>query len=206
MQSFNLEAICYTPQSLVNIRECIPHYKVKDIAKINPEKLYELGIKGLVFDKDNTLTAPYSNKIYPAIASAFEEFKYWFEDNIVILSNSAGTCDDPQNVDALTIERDLGIKVILHDAKKPGGIYSLMKYFNSDLKLGINPSDLAMFGDRVLTDVVFGNRHEMLTIYVQPFTSMNDNFFATCSRGFERWLSKGKAKYHPKYNENVLIR
>ncbi len=61
-QSFNLDAVMYFPWArFVRKSLAIPHFSVKDISKIDSEKLKSYGFKGLVFDKDNTLTAPYVN-------------------------------------------------------------------------------------------------------------------------------------------------
>lgn len=47
-----------------------------------------------MYDKDNTLTAPYIDEVHPLVEEAFKESKEVFGDRIVILSNSAGTLDD----------------------------------------------------------------------------------------------------------------
>jgi Mitochondrial PGP phosphatase len=70
-----------------------------------------------------------------------------------ILSNSAGTRDDKDYRDAQFIEESLGIAVIKHEEKKPGGLNELMQHFE-----GItDPATVCVVGDRILTDVVFGN-------------------------------------------------
>ncbi|ACI64305.1 predicted protein, partial [Thalassiosira pseudonana CCMP1335] len=113
-------------------------------------------IKAVIFDKDNTLTAPYENtlhpKAHPGLQSALDTFG---TKNVAILSNSAGTDDDPGYEDAKLIEEALGIEVIRHREKKPGGLEELMDHFpHVD-----SPSQLCMVGDRLLTDIVFGNLH-----------------------------------------------
>ncbi|EJK56811.1 hypothetical protein THAOC_23226, partial [Thalassiosira oceanica] len=58
------------------------------------------GVKAVIFDKDNTLTAPYENDLHPrarvGLQSALDVFG---RENVAILSNSAGTDDDPGFVD-----------------------------------------------------------------------------------------------------------
>jgi len=46
----------------------LPHYRVPDIRAINFELLKRTGIKAIIFDKDNTITAPYVDHIFPTIA------------------------------------------------------------------------------------------------------------------------------------------
>ena len=82
------------------------------------------GITAVVFDKDNTLTAPYSLRTHPdAVVGLAAALSVFGPDRVAILSNSAGTTkDDPDYKEAIKIEQDMGIKVIRHDEKKPGGL------------------------------------------------------------------------------------
>lgn len=45
-----------------------------------------------------------------------------------------------------------------------------------------------MIGDRVSTDILFGNRYGMKTILVHPITSHGDNLLANIARRFENHL------------------
>jgi predicted HAD superfamily phosphohydrolase YqeG len=45
-----------------------------------------------------------------------------------------------------------------------------------------------MIGDRVSTDILFGNCHGMKTILVHPITSHGDNLLANIARRFENHL------------------
>jgi len=172
---------------------------------INPEVLKEVGFKGLVFDKDNTLTAPYGLEIFPSIRESFEKYREVFLENIVIMSNSAGTRDDVHHREANKIESELGIKVIRHSRKKPGGIKEVRDYFNC------KPEELVMFGDRVFTDIVFGNRYGMLTIQTALLTEEGDNKTAVKFRRYElpliqRWIKQGKkAPKHRMYDERICL-
>mmetsp|Transcript_144 Transcript_144/g.328 ORF Transcript_144/g.328 Transcript_144/m.328 type:complete len:257 (+) Transcript_144:61-831(+) len=129
-------------------------------------------IRAVIFDKDNTLTAPYENSLHPkartGLQSALDAFG---TDNVAILSNSAGTDDDPGYEDADTIEDSLGIAVIRHHEKKPGGLREVLDHFENVEE----PSQLCMVGDRLLTDVVFGNLHGMLTVHTLPLCEGQEN-------------------------------
>lgn len=205
-QSLNLDAIFYFPIArYFNKSLAIPHFSVKNISRIDPIKLKEVGFKGLVFDKDNTLTVPYGREIHPSIREAFEEFRSVFRNNIVIMSNSAGTKDDKNYGDAREIESDLGINVLKHDRKKPGGIESVTEYFNCE------PQELVMFGDRIFTDIVFGNRYGMLTVHTALLTEEGDNKAAVKIRRIEipymrKLVGQGKkAPTHSMYNEDICL-
>ena len=106
VQSLNLAAIRTTVR--VIFREpalALPHAHVRDISELDFAKLRAAGCRGVVFDKDNTLTAPYSNEVYPRLAGALRSCVEAFgADRVVVLSNSAGTPDDPGGVAADTLQ------------------------------------------------------------------------------------------------------
>ena len=113
-------------------------------------------------------------------------------ENVAILSNSAGTDDDPGFVDGAEIEESLGIAVIKHSEKKPGGLDETMAHFPSV----DDPSQLCMVGDRLLTDIVFGNLHGMLTVHTLPLCTgeenKNDNTIAKVIRTVENKIMYGR--------------
>ena len=150
-----------------------PHVHVETISDVNYTALRDrCGIRAVIFDKDNTLTAPYATDVHhKADAGLSDVLNVFGRSNVAILSNSAGTKDDPDYEDAKRIEKEMGIAVIRHDEKKPGGLEEVMKHFsNVD-----HPSQLCMVGDRLLTDIVFGNLYGMLTVHCNPLCSGEEN-------------------------------
>lgn len=90
-QRFNTGAIVCAVGVVVRDRHlALPHVAVKDIGYINWEELRRRGFKGVVFDKDNTLTVPYSLRLWGPLAPSFEQCKSVFGPNIAVFSNSAG--------------------------------------------------------------------------------------------------------------------
>lgn len=57
--------------------------------------------------------------------------------------------------------------------KKPSGGEALL------LAVGCEAEAVAFVGDRLLTDVVFGNQNGFLTIHTQPLTEIGDNWMAS---------------------------
>ena len=70
------------------------------------------------------------------------------------------------------------------------------------------PSELCMVGDRLLTDVVFGNLHGMLTVHTLPLCTgednKGDNKIASWIRSAENKLMYGNWWGGRKIRENVL--
>lgn len=206
VRSFNLNGVMYFFWArFVNRSLAIPHIFVPDISKLNPFLLKEGGFEGGVFDKDSTLTLPYGEELHPSLENCLPGYKQVFKGKLAIMSDSAGTRDDKNYEAAKRIERNLGIAVLRHDDKKPGGIEAVIDYF------GCAPDKLFIMGDRVFTDIVFGNRYGMLTVLTSAFSEEGDNKVAALLRRYERslvkrWVEKGiSAPVHPLYCKDVLI-
>jgi phosphatidylglycerophosphatase GEP4 len=184
VQSFNWPAIRATMHVLLRRPAlAMPHIEVADIRGLDFSQLVEAGCQGVVFDKDNTLTYPYADDVAPEIAGALRECYDIFDGRVAVLSNSAGTLDDPGGAAADRLERTLGIPVLRRAHKKPRGFEAVRAHFG-----GVDPATLVMVGDRYLTDVVFGNLHGMLSIHTQQLTSRGDNRIASLMKRLEDGL------------------
>ncbi|RUS34754.1 hypothetical protein BC938DRAFT_478750 [Jimgerdemannia flammicorona] len=95
VQSFNFSGLINAFRVITKPSLVVPHLVVPDVRHINFRQLKSSGFRALAFDKDNCLTAPYQSIIYPPFQDAWNECKEAFgEENVVIVSNSAGTHDD----------------------------------------------------------------------------------------------------------------
>ncbi|MEW5319018.1 MAG: hypothetical protein WDW38_010194 [Sanguina aurantia] len=164
-------------------RIALPHLTVPDIRSLNWVALREAGFKGVVFDKDNTLSRPYDPKIDPKLQSSVDECKRVFGGKLVLYSNSAGlTQFDPQGQPT---------------TPPAGGSEELESHF------GCPSSQLLMVGDRYLTDIVFGNRHGMMTVRPAPLVLEGEPAGVVVARRVEefyirRWSGRGiLAPDHP---------
>ncbi|KAF3793384.1 Uncharacterized protein EJ110_NYTH09353 [Nymphaea thermarum] len=223
-QSFNSAGIASSVSVFLRDHHlALPHLSVRDVRSIDWRDLKGRGFKGVVFDKDNTLTAPYSNFLWPSLSNSLDDCKLVFQGNVAILSNSAGLYQyDPDGSKAESLEKSVGINVIRHGkyyffwlpiyyflrSKKPAGSADdIEKHF------GYSASFLVMVGDRVLTDIVYGNRNGFLTILTEPLNSTEEPFAVKQVRKLETylldlWRRKGlKAKSHPlMLDENHCIK
>ncbi|KAF2952795.1 phosphatidylglycerophosphate phosphatase 1, chloroplastic/mitochondrial [Oryza sativa Japonica Group] len=167
-------------------RLALPHVSVQDIRWLDWGELRRAGFRGVVFDKDNTLTAPYAPGLWPPLAAAFDQCRAAFPPgSLAVYSNSAGLKQyDPDGLEATAIEAVIqGVHVIRHDIKKPGGeAKEIESYF------GCSASNLVLVGDRYFTDVVYGNRNGFLTVLTEPLNFANESYIVRQVRKFEAYL------------------
>ena len=145
-------------------KKITPCLAVGSLAEINPCSLIQQGIRGIIFDLDNTIV-PWGN---PLLA---KEVIDWFAKlqkkgfKICIVSNS----------------RSKRVRKIAVQAAVPyiaGAIKPLKSGFRQAAKLMQLPdSQIAVVGDQLFTDMLGGNRLGMFTILVPPLSKRE--FFTT---------------------------
>ncbi|CAM9368357.1 unnamed protein product [Chrysoparadoxa australica] len=185
-QSFNAKAVLTLAKVILKPSLAVPHMAVPHIGHVDFQALRNMGVKGVVFDKDNTLTAPYIDKVHDAVKEGFNRCTTEFEGMCCIMSNSAGTADDVGYKMAERIERSIGIPVVRHAVKKPGGLEEVLQFFSEQSGEEVRSEELCVIGDRLLTDVVFGNLYGMVTVHTQPLTLAGDNKVAMVARYVEQ--------------------
>ncbi|KYQ90536.1 hypothetical protein DLAC_09161 [Tieghemostelium lacteum] len=206
VQSWNSESLKCLKYVIKNKSLIVPHLRVVDIRDINYQQLKSMGFKGVLMDKDNTITQPFMPTIYEPYKDSIKECKRIFgDDNVAIISNSAGSSDDKNFILANAMEKSLGIHILKHNTKKPDGIQSVIDYFKAP------PKDIVMIGDRFLTDILFGNLYGMFTIFTEPITSKGDNFVVKLIRNKEKefvfnLIDKNglKPPKHERYTEGTI--
>ncbi|KAK6157503.1 hypothetical protein DH2020_011751 [Rehmannia glutinosa] len=178
-QRINLEGIASSVGILSKDKQlALPHVTVPDIRHIDWAQLKNRGFEGVVFDKDNTITVPYSLSLWAPLESSVELCKSLFEY-------------DPDGRKAAALEEAIGIKVIRHKVKKPAGTAEeIEKHF------GCKSSRLIMVGDRPFTDIVYGNRNGFFTILTEPLSLAEEPLIVRQVRLLEvaivkQWSKKG---------------
>ncbi|KAJ9554015.1 hypothetical protein OSB04_018060 [Centaurea solstitialis] len=213
-QRINVEGLMFSVSVITKHRNwVIPHVSVADIRHIDWAALRRKGFEGVVFDKDNTLTVPYSLALFGPIASSVESCKSVFGNNIAVFSNSAGLEEyDPDGRKARALEYVIGIRVIRHSKSAEFMIYlkkvyiSILSWHNLSALLclfilevkkpagsaeeierhfGCDSSKLIMVGDRPFTDIVYGNRNGFLTILTAPLSLAEEPFIVKQVRKIE---------------------
>ncbi|KAJ2160067.1 hypothetical protein GGF46_002525 [Coemansia sp. RSA 552] len=185
VQSFNIAAFRSIGSLLLRPSLLVPQLAVSDIRSIPFDSLQRSGIRFLVFDKDNCLTAPYVNTIHPPFQDAWAQCRSIFpRQNILVVSNSAGTPDDSNYMAAREVERELGVPVLRHTDKKPRCGAEILQAFG-----GAPPAEIAVVGDRLATDVAMANMCGMMSIWTRDIVSrQGDNRMAALVRDAEHWV------------------
>lgn len=154
----------------------IPTYHATSIFDIDPTSLKKVGIKLILTDLDNTLDHYKQMKPSKKVYEKINEFK----DNglkVIIISNNFK--------DRVSYYANLlGIEH-RHLMLKPYGfkIEKLIK------EKGYDKNEVLVIGDQVYTDVMAGNRANVMTILVDPLTNI-DQRFTRIKRKFEKPLIK----------------
>ena len=165
-----------------------PNIYLKNAIEITIDLLNKNNIKGLLLDVDNTLI-DFNLKI-------LDGAKEWANDlknkgiKLYILSNT-------NKIDKVKkVAKELDIPYI-NFAKKP----SKCGFKKGARLLELEPKNIAVVGDQVMTDVIGGNRMGMFTVLTKPL-SKKDIFITKVKRPIENLIIK---KYLKKVgNKNVF--
>ncbi|KAK9369646.1 mitochondrial PGP phosphatase-domain-containing protein [Lipomyces kononenkoae] len=180
MSTFNLSATIHAFHLLTQPQSLIPALRVPTFADL-PIPLGQAlttkagirpDIRALVLDKDNCFAEPDSSVIYPAYKDHFQRLKEAYPgDKILIVSNTAGTRSmDPEFRLAEALERETGVRVLRHSAKKPDRecIDEIMQFFLQSPSADVQkPSQVAVIGDRILTDIAMANRMGAWGVWIE---------------------------------------
>jgi len=150
----------------------IPDMYQKSIYTINYEKLYDDGIRCLLFDLDNTCV-PYTEKIPSRkLKDLFDRLKE-MGFKVIIFSNATKKRLEP-------FKNEL-IVDCSYSSKKPSKrkFLKVLKMFDFDL------SETAIIGDQLFTDIFGGNRVGIKTILVNPMSD-KDLFVTKIFRFLEK--------------------
>ena len=197
MPNLNLTAIVASLRCLATPRSLLPTLHVRDIRCVDWKELKRKGYVGVVIDKDNCITKPYHDQLVPELQHAWQSCLATFGNpGVLLVSNSAGTAEDPSLIQAESVARHLGVPVLVHETKKPGQkvVKAIHKYFTADYRLVpvIYPSHSSMYGprlpsrsradptplklmvigDRVTTDIILASR---LRAFLQTHQSSSNS-------------------------------
>lgn len=86
----------------------------------------------------------------------------------MIVSNSAGTEDDPHGDEAKLLAQATGVEVFKHSTKKPGCGPDVFEHLQNIPKIRVkHPSQIAVVGDRLFTDVMMASMMGSWSIWIK---------------------------------------
>ena len=96
-QYFNFAGLRFFLRALLCDRRLfVPHLRPASLAQLDFKALHSRGFRFVLFDKDNTITAAYAAELHPEAEPAVREcLRVFGKANVAVISNSAGSSDDP---------------------------------------------------------------------------------------------------------------
>lgn len=189
MQLFNASATLNVPRLLYNPSLCVPHVTAKSFDKLTfPLIVAGHPIKALVLDKDNCFAKDGDDKVWPEYLATWQQLqKSYPKELLLIVSNSAGTDDDLDHVQAAKLEHDTGVTVLRHSTKKPGCQEEILAYFAAQ---GIDKAgDIAVVGDRLFTDVMMANLMGSHAVWLSDGVERSEKLWVRLERGVNEQLA-----------------
>jgi len=148
-----------------------------DITDIDLDRLEKDGLRGLILDLDSTLMAPRAGMLTPEAEQWLNKARLQFK--VAVVSNNH------RDAYLKNIARDLDMTVI-GNAFKP----CRKSFFIVLNEFQLQASEVAVVGDRPLTDVWGGQRAGMKTVLVRPLKTIVEPSWKTSIRNLERLLAR----------------
>ena len=133
----------------------MPQFLIPDVSALTDEFLKENGIRGIIFDIDNTLVGFRAPKPTEENLALFARLREQGIQYAIASNNNKNRVG--------TFAEGLGISAY-HRACKPLGfaLWKLRKEF------GLKCREIALVGDQIYTDMLGGNCLGMITVLVEP--------------------------------------
>ena len=132
-----------------------PDYIFKSVDRISPQFLCERGIRALVLDVDNTLTAHDSQDLAPGVADWIEQMRAAGIAPRISSNNTAAR--------VRPFAEKLGLPFVSFSLKPASrGLRIARKAF------GVSKSEMALVGDQVFTDMLAAKFYGITVLMVQP--------------------------------------
>lgn len=148
-----------------------------DVYALTPELLHELGVRGIVFDIDNTV-APYEVERPTELMKDYFETLRSADISLAFVSNNKGNR-------VITFNESLGLFYVCKAGKpSPKGIRRCIEHFE------LPKGSVIAVGDQIFTDCVSAHRAGIRFALVKPIQKQESAFFRF-KRFFERPFVRG---------------
>ena len=172
------------------IGNLLPDYRFKNLIGIDAVLFSGSGL--IIFDVDNTLVFPETTETKAEVIEWFKEMKK--EHRCLCLSNSRTISKREKRISQV-----FDCEFFLSKNKKPSK--KLFKEIKK--KFSFPCSEIVVVGDRVFSDILFGNRSGATTILVEPLTCKEkiltkifrktENFIIHCLKPFVKNAQKNRS-------------
>ncbi|KAL1407728.1 hypothetical protein Q8F55_007161 [Vanrija albida] len=126
----NLPAPVINLLGLLRPRLLRPDLKAATIGHVDWKGLADAGFNAVVIDKDNCITLPHADGLYPPYAPAWRALLASFDrGRVLVVSNSSGSAKDRGGIAAEALTLALGAPVLNHAAPKPACSHDILAYF-----------------------------------------------------------------------------
>ncbi|KAF2745045.1 HAD-superfamily phosphatase [Sporormia fimetaria CBS 119925] len=178
------------PQHTVSTFNHLPVPLSKAFPKQDGQK--QVDIRAVVLDKDNCFAIPHTNDVHAPYRERFQELRKAYPGSkLLIVSNTAGTASDKHLAEASILEKNTRVKVLRHSTKKPGCKAEVFEYFRKNPDSGVtSPSQIAVVGDRLFTDVMMANMMGSYGFWVKDGIIERKSFFARMEDRLSDFLLK----------------
>ncbi|CAI1727196.1 hypothetical protein SEUBUCD646_0O02670 [Saccharomyces eubayanus] len=169
----NISGTLNTLRLLYNPSLCKPSLVVPTFNEL-PIPIHD-SIKAVVVDKDNCISFPHDNIIWPDYSQHWESLKLKYPNkSLLIVSNTAGSSSDEDYLQAKLLEDKTGVPVLRHSTKKPGCHNEILDYFYEN-KIITNPKEVAVIGDRLFTDILMANMMGSYGVWIRDGVKISSN-------------------------------
>lgn len=167
------------------IQKYYPHEYVEDVFSVKYDHLYGLGIRGLIFDIDNTLVhhgEPSNKEVEQLI-----EYLHKLGFKTLLLSNNS-----TERIEEFVVNMNTQF---ISNADKP----DTKNYYKALEMLDLPKEKVVMFGDQLFTDILGANKCEMANVLVK-YMRYNDEDKIGIKRNIEKVILKFYSWHKPSQN------
>ena len=155
------------------------------VMALNLDALWSQGIRGFIFDLDNTIMAPRAGVLTESMAGWLDDVKARGFQSMIVSNN-------PRDWYIRSVSQTLDYPII-GNAGKPR-----VRNLNRALEiLKLSASEVAIVGDRPLTDIWGGQKLGMMTILIDPLIKHDEPWYFKVLREAEYMFVQNGSQLRP---------
>lgn len=154
-----------------------PQLMYESIYDIDFGRLWDDGVRHLIFDVDNTLITYSDSDVSIQCINLFKSIQSIGFESIILMSNNS-------SIDRIgRVAKQLDLPAITF-ACKPF-VFTMRRLLN---ERSMNCHEVALIGDQLLTDVLLANKLNIISIFVDPMDIGQLSYLKNFQYSFQRWV------------------